>query len=145
MLDLGAYRDGQPLHLWSRETRKMIMGQKGSREAEEAPRAYYLQEDTHGAPQQSIDDQLVTNGGALSNNAAFVKVVLDAAGTSMVAGGIFCITRDIEYAMLSIFVALVAKGVVEQQDPKSAPAFTLFPVGTKLKFWPDRHKVSHSE
>ena len=91
MLDLGAHRDGQPLHLWSRETRKMIMGQKGSREAEEAPRAYYLQEDTHGAPQQSIDDQLVTNGGALSNNAAFVKVVLDAAGTSMVAGGIFCI------------------------------------------------------
>ena len=119
------------------------MGQKGSREAQEAPRAYYLQEDTHRTPQQSIDDQLVTNGGALSSTAAFVKVVGDAAGTSMVAGGIFCITRDIEYAMLAIFVALVAKGVVE--DPKSAPAFTFFPDGAKLKFWPDRHKVSHSE
>ena len=121
------------------------MGQKGSREALEAPRAYYLQEDTHRAPQQSIDDQLATNDCTLSSTAAFVKVVLSAAGTSMFASGVFCITRDIEYAMLAIFVALVAKGVVEQQDPKAAPAFTLFPVGTKLKFWPDRHKVSHSE
>ena len=121
------------------------MGQKGSREAQEAPRAYYLQEDTHGAPQQSIDDQLVTNGGALSNTAAFVKVVGNAAGTSMFVGGVFCIIRDVEYSMLAIFVALVAKGVVDQRNPKAAPALTLFPVGTKLKFWPDRHKVSHSE
>ena len=121
------------------------MGQKGSREAQEAPRAYYLQEDAHRAPQQSIDDQLVTNGGALSGTATFVKVVASAAGKSMLAGGVFCITRDVEYAMLTIFVALVAMGVVEQRNPKAAPAFTLFPVGTKLKFWPDRHKVSHSE
>ena len=121
------------------------MGQKGSREAQEAPRAYYLQEDAHRALQQSIDDQLVTNGGALSGTATFVKVVASAAGKSMLAGGVFCITRDVEYAMLTIFVALVAMGVVEQQDPKSAPAFRFFPEGAKLKFWPDRHKVSHSE
>ena len=145
MLDLGAHRDGQPLHLWFTSSARKIMGQKGSREAQEAPRAYYLQEDTHSAPQQNIDDQLMTNCGALSDNAAFVKVVASAAGKSMIAGGVFCITRDIEYAMLTIFVALVAMGVVEQRNPKAAPAFTLFPDGTKLKFWPDRHKVSHSE
>ena len=66
VLDLGAHRAGQPSQPLSTSGARKIMGQKGSREAQEAPRAQD-REKSPRAPRQTAGDewaQTVTNGGA---------------------------------------------------------------------------------